>query len=192
MTKVAILNGEGELYSLFENTNLRRQLQNQKDTQDENCGDDEVAPAATVAEALAAGLYNYLPFYNYFDGTGGCTDHIYGYTFDPAVLIGTYRYDQQNGVVEFGSGPHIESGATCVIEYKSNGSEQYLMIPAEAQQTLMALANYNLNQGLRPQVAELQKRQADREYQRLKRFYLRRPPEFYVRAITKHYSPTPR
>lgn len=180
ITKVGVIDDAGRLLVLYEDTDIRRQLKNKQDEIDANCDTDSIVPEEITVE---------IPFYNCFFDT--YCDVLYGYTYDPGVA-GTYRYDPTAGIVEFGSGIYIAAGNNVVIEYKSNGAEMFQMIPAEAQSVIMARTHYNLNIGLRPQVAELQFQQFRREYAQLKRTYLRKNPEEYIRAFTRHYSPTPK
>lgn len=183
VTKVGVIDTEGRLLVLYEESDLRRRLANKQKEQAEDC-DDTTTNVTASSDVIVADI----PFYNC--GAGMFTDVVYGYTYDPG-RVGTYRYDKSAGIVELGSGEYIVIGSDVVVEYKSNSSENLQMIPAEAQSVIMARTQFHLNMGLRPQVAELQFRQFEREYKQLKRVYLRKNPEEYIRAFTRHFSPTP-
>lgn len=179
--KVGILNNHGQIIHLYEDNRLRRSKKNWLDQRAENCEDD----AADIEDSIITKPIpkEYSSPWDWYHGCGlqtsstpGMYGELYGYRFDPAS-IGTWRANEIDGVIEFGTGPFVQEGRWVIVEFKDMSEGRFATIPSEATAAIMTRAAWWLN----PNQGRMQ--DFKREYMQYRRNMLRLDPLEYLRGI---------
>lgn len=174
--KVGALNDHAQIIHLYEDNRLRRSRFNEILEKSDTCD-------------FEAGIIIKPPPKEYTRGSDyfhGCADNVgaygelYGYRFDPAV-IGTWRQNIVDGVIEFGSGPFVQPGRWVIVEFKDMGSGRFATIPSNATPAIITRARWWLSGGGSRGAAHM----ADfkREYFQYRREILRKDILDYLRGI---------
>lgn len=162
-TKIG-LRKDGCTVTLDLNKNL--QLNNTKftDTQIQNCINGYFDGSIVPSE--------FMPFYNCMND--GRLGEIYGMG---CGFHSNQWYNIKDGVLEIGS--LITEDTEVVVEYKSNGlKDGFRLVPMEMVPYLQNNANMHWYEHTKPGLAQEFERKAKEDYQRLKRLYSYRPPEY--------------
>lgn len=180
IVKVGVLNDHGQIIHLYQDDRLRRFKKNQLADKAEVCTDDLADITASIItkpvpkEHFAADWYHGCPC------NVGNYGELYGYRFDPAS-IGSWRANEVDGCVEFGSGPYVQPGRWVIIEFKDMSQGRFAYIPIEAVPPIMSRASWYLTAA--GGAKEQHYRNFQREFAQMKRHLLRMDILDYVRAI---------
>lgn len=174
--KVGALNDHAQIIHLYEDNRLRRYKVNELNDKVENC--DVVAGYITKPTPRE--------YVNPGDWFHGCSHNVgrygelYGYRFDQAT-IGTWRNNEMDGVIEFGTGPFVQPGRWVLVEFKDMGEGRFAIIPSEAVSAIITRARWWLSGGGNRGAAHMQ--DFKREYFQYRRNILRMDIMEYLRAF---------
>ena len=138
VTKVGMLTKSGRIATLTRDNNLRRDQLERLLDEPEYC-ECEQAPDAAISVPGDASPSDV--FHNVYWGANR-----YGELYSvPTTLdyVGTWRHNEQVGVIEMGSGTLVQPDVKILVEYKALGD--VTMIPLEAQEAIEAFAMYKLD-----------------------------------------------
>lgn len=171
-TQVGVMNSSGNIESLGQDLRIRRTYLNNIDNPvscDNPDYDQELSnPSAPAAESLI--------FFN-FANRDGFVGELYGLRARQHVN-GTWRWNQAEGVIEFGSGEAIWSGNTVIVEYKSDfGEDIHKMIPKQWQQAINYRTLQMLTASSNPRASQAHFQQFKTEYFTVKRYMQHKSPE---------------
>lgn len=170
-TQVGVMNTSGNIEALGQDLRIRRTYLNEIDNPvscDNPDHDQELSNASSPsAESLV--------FFN-FSSRDGFVGELYGLR-NRQHVNGTWRWNQAEGVIEFGSGEAIWAGNTVIVEYKSSfGEDIHKMIPKQWQSAI----NFRTMQFLtmaNPRVSQMHFQQFKTEYFTVKRYMQHKTPE---------------
>nr|DAL04231.1 MAG TPA: hypothetical protein [Crassvirales sp.] len=175
--KVGILNNHGQIIHLYEDNRLRRHKKNFLDQRAENCEDDATdIENSIIDKPIPKEYYDPGEWYHGCPHNVGDYGELYGYRFDPAS-IGTWRANEVDGVIEFGTGPFVQEGRWIIVEFKDMSEGRFATIPSEAVAAIMTRAAWWLN----PNQGRMQ--DFKREYLQYRKNMLRLDPLEYLRGI---------
>lgn len=163
-TKIGLLKNNC-LVTLDLNKDLRLSSTKYTDSQIQadmaGCWDGSITPEA------------YYPFFNCFRG-GNYVGELYG---AGCGYHSNTWYNIKDGILEIGS--LVPDDVEVVIEYKSNGiKDGFKLIPTEMVEAAVYKAKELFYEDSKPGLAAMAAEKYRVEYQRLKRLYAYRPPEY--------------
>lgn len=162
--QIGTLNSDGRIQIFGHDHRIRRTATNDIDNPVDCDNPDYDQTLTSTVPAPTDGIV----FFN-FNGRSGYIGELYGLR-RRAFANGTWRWNQAEGVIEFGSGSLIWAGQTVIMEYKSTfGEDIHRLVPKQWQNTINARTSQLLNSNSNPNKAEMQFRQFLREYQTVKR-----------------------
>lgn len=171
--QVGSMNSAGRLNVFAQDIRIRRSTKNAIDNpvDCDNPDHDQPLNVSTVQSTTPS-----LVFFNY-SSRGGHIGELYGYRHHAGV-VGTWRWNQSLGLIEFGDGTDVYSGATVIVEYKSSfGEDIHRLIPSQWQTAISYRAMQHLNAGKSPGASDAHFRQFLREYQTIKRAMAHKSPK---------------
>lgn len=150
----------GRFIQLLTDENLRRFMDERLNGEDECCECD----ATDVPEnADATNVFHNVEWQGNYYGELYTASR-------PLDRAGTYRFNRERHVLEFGAGGYINVGQEIVIEYKSVlQATDYELIPAHYQQAIRAYAMYELS-GMTSQVHMMEFRRLMTQAKRVDRY----------------------
>lgn len=178
--KVGVLNDHGQIIHLYEDKRLRRVQKNYLEQRAENCDGDATDIENSIITKPVPKEYLIGDWFHGCDHHAGNYGELYGYRFDPAS-IGTWRANESEGVIEFGSGPLIHEGRWLIVEFKDMGEGRFSSIPSEASAAIMTRARWWLSGGGNAGVGHM--RDFQRELAQYRRSILRMDVLDYLRGI---------
>lgn len=178
--KVGVLNDHAQIIHLYEDNRLRRYGSNWLSQRSENCENDtDDIVSSVITKPIPA---EYYPG-DYFHGCPhnvGAYGELYGYRYDPGS-IGTWRANEQEGIIEFGSGPWVQAGRWVIVEFKDMSEGRFATIPSEAVPAIMTRAKWYLSGGSNAGAGHF--RDFQREFLQYKRNILRMDIMDYLRGF---------
>lgn len=163
VTKVGVFCEDGTIVTLMSDPSLRS-VQYEKAQELPLYCECEQPPESVVTPIDTTGL---LAFYNVQWGNWRYGE-LYGRS-NAATHAITWRHNKDFGVLEFSS-TWIEPGFKVLVEYKTDGTGGYTIIPVEAQPAIKAYALYELFQ-LQPNKADFYMREFRRLADQMKRLH---------------------
>lgn len=171
-TKVAIKRGDAIVI-----LSLARSLRKNNNPTRMNHTDSLIA-LQEVFDNWAA--YPAYTFYNCGWLRGGCLT-AYGDGVSPG---GFYNIDRGTGILEIGS--LLEEGDELIVEYKSNGiGEGFELVPDEMAETLRYFAKAIFYEDRNSNLALVNQRRYEKEYNQLKKIYEYTPLQFWDRIFER-------
>jgi hypothetical protein len=164
VTKVGLLTKSGRIVTLIRDNGLRRDQLERLEDEPEYC-ECEQAPDVALEVPLTSTPANV--FHNVTWNA-----YRYGEMYSvPTLLdyVGTWRHNEQVGVLEMGAGTLVQTGIKILVEYKALGD--VTMIPMEAQEAIEAFAMYKLDFNRAPGKAQFSMNEFRRHAAMLKRQY---------------------
>lgn len=178
-TKIGVLNN-GCLVTLDLNKNLRDNNIRTKDSQIQ-AGVNGLLDGSIVATEFYA-FHNVFRGSNWLGEMYGCGSGYHADTW----------YNINEGILEFSS-ILADIGGELVVEYKSDGvKEAYRLIPSEMELAVMHYAKSLMYEDTRPGLAADFKGKYDIQYNRIKRLYSHRDPEYLAWLFASYNEPAPR
>lgn len=165
VTKVGVPATNGKIITILRDRKLRRDKLVEFLDEPEYCECD-VPPDEAVN--VPSGAVSQNIFHNVF----WPGNRFYGELYSVPTTIdygGSWNYNMDSGVLEFGAGQYIDVGCKVLVEYKAAG--ECNMIPIEAQETIEAYALYKLNFHIAPGKAQFSMGEFKRQARMLKSLY---------------------
>ena len=180
--KVGALNDHAQIIHLYEDNRLRRNKANELAEKAAECDFE----AGFITKPIPVEYTAPSEWFHGVDHNVGTYGELYGYRFDRAS-IGTWRANEVDGMIEFGSGPLVGAGRWVLVEFKDMGEGRFATVPSEAVSAIMARARYHLSGGGNSGMGHI--RDFQREYAQYKRLVLRKDILEYLRPFgaDRHY-----
>lgn len=182
--QIGTLDMAGQYQPFGQTTRIRRQAANDMDNPVDCDNPDHDGTLSSTVPSPADGIV----FFN-FTGRSGYIGELYGLR-KRAFQNGQWRWNQSDGVIEFGTGSYIWSGQTVILEYKSDmGEAVHYMVPKVWQNAISFRTLDLLTSGANPRAAQQHFNRFKTEYYTIKRTMQNvSPAEFHAAIEEARYG----